>query len=121
MSLNEARIKQQVKKSISIMPTNINLKRIEKVDDGMGGYIEKEIDVATFDVFVDDSNHSIYLDRMNEAGTITRTRSITLLAVCEGFEIKDNDYFEAKGRKHKVIYATTLVTDVYNCDLEVIE
>ncbi|MBE6067763.1 MAG: hypothetical protein E7211_08735 [Clostridium lundense] len=120
MSLNEARIKQKVKKSISIMPTNINLKRIEKIDDGMGGYIEQEIDVATFDGLIDDSNHSVYIDRMNEAGTIKRTRSITLLAVCEDFEIKDNDYFEAKGRKYKVAYATTLLADVYNCDLEVI-
>lgn len=120
MSLNEERIKQQVKKAISIKPITINLKRIEKVDDGMNGYIEKETDIATFDVFIDDSNHSIYLDRMNEAGTVKRTRSITLLAVCEGFEIKDNDYFEAKGREYKVVYATTLVSDVYSCDLEVI-
>lgn len=120
MSLNEVRIKQQVKKAISIMPTNIALKRLDKIDDGMSGYIEQETNVATFDGFIDDSNHSIYIDRMNEAGTIKRTRSITLLAVCEGFEIKDNDYFEAKGRKYKVVYATTLVADVYNCDLEVI-
>lgn len=123
MSLNVERIKQQVKKAIAIMPTTINLKRIEKIDDGMGGYIEKEepTNVGTFDGFIDDSKISNLIDKVNDAGTVKINRQITLIAVCEGFEIKDNDYFEAKGRKYKVVYATTLVEGVYNCDLEVIQ
>lgn len=123
MSLNVERIKQQAKKAISIMPTTINLKRIEKIDDGMGGYIEKEepTNVGTFDGFIDDSNTSTLIDRTSDSGTVKINRSITLIAVCEDFEIKDNDYFEARGRKYKVVYATTLVEDVYNCDLEVIK
>lgn len=120
MSLNVERIKNQVKKAIAIMPATINLKRVSKTDDSMGGYIENIIDVATFDGFIDDSNHSIYLDRMNEAGTVKRTRSIGLLAVCEGFEIKNDDYFESDGVKYKVTYPGRIVEGIYNADLEII-
>lgn len=128
MSLNITRLKKQVEKAISINPTVIELKRAEKIDDGMNGFNEIESDVATFNGFIDDSSHSIWQDRMNESGTVQRTRNITLLAVCDNFEIQKDDYFvvgadedfDIEGIKYKVIYPGKIVDGIYNADLEVV-
>lgn len=122
MSLNVERIKQKVKRAITIMPTEITLMRKTNIDDGMGGYIEGNPDtVATFQGFLDDSHKSVWLDIAKDSGTINRTRSIRLLAVCEGFEIKKGDYFEVKGLKYNVTYPGEIIEGVYNADLEVIQ
>lgn len=122
MSLNVEKIKQKVKRATAIKPTDIKLMRKTNIDDGMGGHIEGKPDtVATFQAFLDDSHKSVWLDITKDSGTINRTRSIRLLAVCEGFEIKKGDYFEVKGLKYSVTYPGEIVEGIYNTDLEVIQ
>lgn len=120
MSLNVERIKAKVKKGIAIKPTHITLKRMEKVSNGMRGYTEKEITIAELDVFIDDSKHSIATN-VKEAGSIQRVRSLNMLVVAEGFEIKEGDYFEASNLKYRVTYPGEIISGVYNSDLEVVK
>ncbi|MCY6372462.1 hypothetical protein [Clostridium ganghwense] len=120
MSLNIERIKQQVKRGIAIKPTHIKLIRKEKISNGMRGGKEKPVDVAELDVFIDDSKHSLS-GNLKESGKINRIRSLTMLAVAEGFEIKEGDYFIANEIKYRVTYPGMLVEGVYNSDLEVVK
>lgn len=121
MSLNVTKIQQQVRRAISLRPTNITLKRNMSISDGMGGYIlGPDTPVATFDIFLDDSKHSTLVDKLSDSGSVRKTRQLTLLAICEDFEILDLDTFEVNGRKYQVTYASQIVDKVFNCDLEVI-
>lgn len=121
MSLNEAKIKQQVKRAITLKPTRVQLKRTEQTSNGMRGGTPKEANVAELDIFIDDSKHNLVSESTNEAGAIKKTRGITMIAIAEGFEIKENDYFTANGVKYKVTYPGYLIDGVYNSDLEVVK
>lgn len=117
--MNAERLKVQFKKAISKKPTTIELKRNEFVSNGMHGGSNKEIIVATTDVFIDDFKHSL-ASNTNEAGEIKRIRSITMVAVADGFKIKKDDFFIIDDKKYVVTYHGEVVPDVYNSDLEVI-
>lgn len=121
MSLNVERIKAKVKKVITIKPTHITLMRTEKVSNGMRGGAEKPVTVAELDIFLDDSKHNLLLDNVKESGTVKRTRGLYMLAVAEGFEIKEGDYFEASSLKYRVTYPGEILSGVYNSDLEVVK
>lgn len=119
--INEERIKAKVKKGIAIKPSHIELKRLEKISNGMRGGSPKEVTVAELDVFIDDSKHSLVLEDTKESGSFKRTRGLSMLAVAEGIEIKEGDYFIANGVKYRVTYPGMIIKDVYNSDLEVIK
>jgi len=118
--INVARIKQKVKRAIALKPTHIILMREVKTGNGMRGSKETPDIVAELDCFINDSKHSVWQPQVAESGTIQRIRALTLLAVCEGFEIKKDDYFIANGLKYKVTYPGMIISDVYNSDLEVV-
>ncbi|MBU3131592.1 hypothetical protein KPL40_03935 [Clostridium gasigenes] len=119
--INETRIKQQVKKAISIKPIHIKLMRNEKISNGMRGGSEKPALVKELDVFLDDSKHNLISETTKEAGSFKRTKGISMLAVVDDIEIKEGDYFEVKGSKYRVTYPGMIIRDVYNADLEVIK
>lgn len=119
--INEERIKAKVKKAIAIKPTHITLMRLINKGNGMRGGTPTPDKISELDVFFDDSKHNLLLDNTKESGTVKRTRGIYMIAVAEGFEIKDGDYFEANGAKYKVIYPGLIIKDVYNADLEVVK
>ncbi|NFB55901.1 hypothetical protein EXM89_07330 [Clostridium botulinum] len=119
--MNEEKIKLQAKRSISKRPTSIILMRDIKASNGMRGGTEKPDKVAKLDIFLDDTKHNLLLDNVKEAGTVKRTRGISMFAVTEGIEIKEGDYFEANGYKYIVTYPGMIIKDVYNSDLEVIK
>lgn len=117
--INEARIKAKVKKAIAIKPTHIILNRLEKASNGMRGGKDIETKVAELDIFLDDSKHNLLLDNVKEAGSVKKTRGISMLAVVEGIDIREGDYFLVNGAKYRVTYPGMFIKDVYNSDLEV--
>lgn len=125
MRINEAKIKQQVKKAIAIKPTHIQLKRYEKQSNGMRGGTGQEVDVAELDVFLDHSKHSdsrsMGAKEVSESGELKKIKGIAMIAVTDGFEIKDDDFFIINGLTYKVNYNGLLVKDVYNSAIEVIK
>ena len=119
--INEARIKAKVIRAIAIKPTHITLMRKELVSNGMRGSTEKEVKLIELDIFFEDSKHNLLLDNIKEGGTVRKTRGISMLAVVEGIEIKEGDYFSIGDSKYRIIYPGLLIKDVYNADLEVIK
>mgnify|MGYP000937123252 CR=1 FL=1 len=50
--INTVRIRQQVQRAIDALPSPIDLKRVEWVDDGYGGCtLSEEINVASFNKY----------------------------------------------------------------------
>ncbi|OSA69895.1 hypothetical protein [Clostridium botulinum] len=119
--INETRIKAQAKKNIAKRPTHIILMRKEFVSNGMHGGREKEITVGELDIFLDDTKHNLILDNVKESGTVKRTRGISMFAVVEGIEIKEEDYFTIGNNKYRVTYPGMIIKDIYNSDLEVVK
>ncbi|AUN10678.1 hypothetical protein CF055_00115 [Clostridium botulinum] len=119
--INEARIKMQAKRSIAKSPTHITLMRKEFVSNGMHGGREEEKTVGELDIFLDDTKHNLILDSAKESGTVKRTRGISMFAVVEGIEIKEEDYFTIGNNKYRVTYPGMIIKDIYNSDLEVIK
>ena len=119
--INVERIRKQVQKAINALPTEINLKRISEIPDGYGGYTKGEIDVKTFNAFINFDSPSIVVSN-NDAGDITKLKSITLLAVYDPtFEIQKDDYFTSKGTKYRVRYPLNPYDIYWECELEVIK
>lgn len=120
--INVERIKKQVQKAIATMPTEINLKRLQKTDDGYGGEIEQEIDVATFSAFMEDKASGMQINvTTGDAGTLKRLRNISFIAVYDNsFTIKAGDYFTIKETKYKVRYPSNQYDIFWQCELEVV-
>lgn len=119
--INVERIRKQVRKAIDALPTEIRLKRKEKIDDGYGGYIQQEVDVKTFNAFINFDSPSIVISN-NDSGNITKLKSITLLAVYDAtFEIRKDDYFISNGIKYRVKYPLNPYDIYWECELEVVE
>lgn len=118
--IHEARIKDKVKKAINLKPTHIKLMRPSSISNGMRGTKPSLDFVAEFDALLNDSRHSILQSQAAESGTVQRIRSLTLLAVCDGFEIKKGDCFTFNDLNYKVTYPGMIFTGLYNADLEVI-
>ncbi len=118
--INETRIKEKVKKAIALKPTHIVLMRNKGESNGMRGNKNTSDKVAEFDAFLNDSKHTIWQPQIVESGSVQRIRSLTLLALCEGFEIKKDDYFTANGLNYKISYPGMIFAGLYNADLEVI-
>ena len=120
--INVERIRQQVQKAIDALPSEIDLKRISKVDDGYGGDIESETDVKIFNAFIDfASNKPQIFINTNDSGTITSVKNITLLAAYDlTFIIDKDDYFTYKGIKYNVRYPINQFDIYWECELEVV-
>jgi hypothetical protein len=117
--INIERIKNQVQRAIDTLPVQINLKRLHVIDDGYGGKITSEINVATFNGFLEDNalNPAITI---NDAGTIQTMRNINLTAVInEGYTIETGDYFTVNGTKYIVQYISNQYNIFWLCNLEV--
>ena len=119
--MNVELIQKQVKKAIAIKPTNILLKRIEKVSNGMNGWIETEVEVASLDIFFDDTNRNQLSISIKEPGITQNMRNFKMYAVTENFEIKSEDFFNLNGTKYKVSYPGEVVENVYISDLEMVK
>lgn len=121
--MNIEQIKKRVQKAIDTLPATINLKRLQSVDDGFGGVIENvEVDVATFNAFIDFASNKPHLSiSIGDTGTITQIRNIKLLAVYnDTFEINKGDYFDFKGQKYSIRFAVNNFDIYWECELEAV-
>jgi hypothetical protein len=119
--LNTTRIKLQVERAIKALPSNVELKRLDKVSDGLGGFIKNNTPslVATFEAFIDTSSSSLSIT-LKDAATIKTEKQISLLAVYSSdFEIKEGDFFMLNSKKYKVTSASSQYEIYWECTLEV--
>ncbi|CAM3003008.1 hypothetical protein HAHI6034_10890 [Hathewaya histolytica] len=118
MKLNEKFIKNKVLQAIKIKPTYIVLMRKEKTSNGMRGGKEKKIKVAELDVFFDDFKRNNLFDTFRDSGHVKKVRSLGIICVTEGFQIKEKDYFSIDSQTYVVTYPGEVVKDVYIADIE---
>ncbi|MHC1681389.1 MAG: hypothetical protein AB6733_00250 [Clostridiaceae bacterium] len=117
--INEVRIKQRIKKAISLKPSSVTLMRNEKVSNGMRGGKDSPVTVATFDGLLDDSSHNKVYKVTTDAGVYQNIGAIKFITVVEGFEIQTDDYFTLNGVKYRVTYPGMIFPGLYNAELEV--
>lgn len=123
MAINKERIKKQIQRAISNLPTNIELKRVEEIDLGYDSYEKQEITVATFQSFVDNGGSKLdtRVGTQGDFGKINRIKSISLIAIYdENFEIRIGDYFYLQGLKHRIAYPKNQYGIYWECDVEVV-
>lgn len=121
--ISTERIKNQIEKAINALPTKIDLKRLKKTDEGYGGVIENEIYVATFNGFIDFASNKPQISvTINDAGSISEIKNITLIAVYESsFVIMKNDYFVFSGQKYRIRNSINQFDIYWQCELEAID
>lgn len=121
--INVERLRQQVQKAINALPAEINLKRLMEIDDGYGGSTKDEVEVKTFNAFIDfASNKPSITINTSESGSITSVKNIILLAAYDTtFSIQKDDYFSYKGTNYKIRYPINQFDIYWECELEVIE
>lgn len=116
--MNIEKIKAQAKKGISMKPTTIKLFRVVDGDDGMSE--PSEIPLGELDVLFKDNTRSLAFNS-SDNGISTRIRSLSILVVADGFEIKSNDYFKIDEVKYKIVYPGEIIKGLYNSDIEVVK
>ena len=121
--INIDKIKKAAIKGISLKPTEITLYRsILKPNINLIGSVKEEVEIGTYNVFVDDSkkNISIANGGLEEAGEVFKVLNIFMLIVISDNVICKGDYFILDNNKYTVLYPGELVKDVYNADIEMI-
>lgn len=94
---------RKITKAINVYPTEIDLKREIREDDGMGGYlVTGEKDVKIFRAFLDMSGSSLSV-AFSDGGKVERITKITLLVPFSNeFEILKGDYFKLNNVTYRV-------------------
>lgn len=101
--MNIVSIRQKVKKAISKAPITVQVKRLEKVDDGAGGYLlSKEPTLVTEceGVLNNSSSGGININ-VSSGGIVNKSTGVTFLTVYEeGVEFKKGDFFTIGSQKY---------------------
>lgn len=110
-------LKNKISQAIQKMPTNIALKRFTKEDDGFGGYTTKEVEVATFAVYLNNSKSKLSVTKVDGA-EIRILDKIKFLAVKEDtYVILQKDYFSLNGIKYEIVYPKEMMGAYYEVDV----
>jgi hypothetical protein len=117
--LNASRVKNQVMRLISRMPTDVELRRKQFIEDGIGGLKEVgEIIVGNYQGFfqTESSNLSSILSLTEKTSKIVSKKySIIFVDV----PCNEGDYFMAKGKTFRILDPSD--NGIYQeCELEVI-
>ena len=119
--MNNLYYKKYIEKAINLNPTVITIKRIQKVSDGFGGYIEQEIELPpqTVNIYQKKSQR----EHISDSGTtIGYYIANTEKMLCMGdADVLEGDKFEANGRKYRVSFINNYFDICKQAELEVIE
>ena len=110
-------IKEAALEGIALRPTNITLKRYEKVSNGMNGFRKEEVTVGKFDVFIDDTIRNPNFSN-KESGGVSTVRSLGMIIVTNSLLV--GDFFILNNNKYEVTYPGELVTGVFNADIKIV-
>lgn len=120
--MNLERIRCQVQNAINRLPTEIVLKRIEKLPLEYDGWEEKEIVVTTVNALLDNSKSSLHVALETDIAEVKRVKRLSLIIIYnKTFEVKIGDYFILDGIKHEIIYPKNNYNLYWECDVEVIK
>lgn len=123
MVLNITSIKKSVEKAISTSPTNINLMRENRIDDGYGGYY---LDTKNPHIII--FNNDIYLNEVSatkndtlitEGGRVDKINGVSAIIPIGNYEIKEGDFFIKDDKKYTVKFATNIYQAYWSVDWEV--
>lgn len=122
MALNKMRIRKQIVKAIQKLPSEVELRRVEKVGP-IYSYTEEEVTVATFDCFLDRSESDVKsgVSLTTEASEVKIAAKIGIITVwLDTFEIREGDFFYLDGLKHVIVYPKNNYDIYWDCDIEVV-
>lgn len=112
---------KKIAKAIEVYPSTIELKREQRTDDGMGGYIIDGVeDVATFKAFLDCQKSSISVS-ISEGGKVVNYSNIRLIVpYSNDFKILKGDTFSLDGVTYRVKNPNLQLDVCYLAELEVL-
>lgn len=112
--------KKYIEKLISFDPTTVNITRIEKTDDGYGGYTETIITITEIVTFYQKrSNRQMISDNGVSVGYMAT--SIEKILTDFDADILEGDTFKANGREYKVLFVNSYIGICKQIELEVIK
>lgn len=112
--------KKYIERLINFDPTTINITRIEKTDDGYGGYTETERTIAeTVTFYQKKSNRQIVTDTGVNVGHMAS--SVEKILTKFEADILEGDTFKANGREYKVLFVNPYIGICKQIELEVIK
>lgn len=112
--------KKYIEKLINFDPITVNITRIEKTDDGYGGYTETERTITEIVTFYQKrSNRQI----INDNGVSVGYMATSIEKILTTFEadIKEGDKFKANGREYNVLFVNPYLDICKQIELEVIK
>lgn len=112
--------KKYIEKLIESNPTTINITRIEKVDDGYNGYIEKPVEITETVTFYEKRSNR---ETVSESGVTIgyMATSIEKILAKANTDIIEGDTFKANGREYKVLFVNQYLDICKQIELEVIK
>lgn len=110
--------KKYIEKLINDNPTTINITRIIKIDDGLGGYTKEEVDITETVTFYDRKSRR---EVITDYGKTYTGVSITKILAKGNADIIRGDKFTVNGTKYKVLFPQDYRGICKQVELEVIE
>lgn len=108
--LNVVSIRQKVAKAIAKAPTEVDVKRYVKQDDGVGGYIlaTEPVSVTTCVGLLNNSGQ--LKEAVSTGGLVSIASGGTFTTIYEdGIQFKKGDFFITKGKKYTVLQAVNIL------------
>lgn len=119
--MNAEKIKLSMIRAIAASPTNVEIKRIPKVSDGMNGFKNgSEITVVEIDAFLDESKAKLNtLNSIDDSGVTRKIEGIELLVPYGNYELKIGDYFSHNNTKYTIRLPINMYDIFWQCTVEV--
>lgn len=116
--MNVKYYKKYIDKLIESNPTTINITRIEKIDDGYNGHIEKPIAISETVTFYDRKSRR---EVVTDYGTSYVGVSVTKILAKGDADIIKGDSFIVEGNEFKVLFVDSYFDICKQIELEVIK
>lgn len=119
--INKQLMIRKITNAINVYPSQIELKREIREDDGMGGYIVTGVDdVATFKAFFNNAGSSLSIS-FSDGGKVEKVSKSTLVVpYSDDFKIMKGDLFTLDSIDYKVSNPNLQLGICYLAELEVI-
>lgn len=113
--------RKYIEKAIHANPTEITIRRIQRIPDGFDGWIEEEVTLPAQTVTI--YTKKAHRERMNDSGTTVgyMVSSLEKMLCAFDADIMQGDKFTANGREYKVTFVNDYLGICKQAELEVIQ
>lgn len=122
MGANREFLIKRLIQCIDVYPSKIDLKRENRVDDGMGGYtIEGYTNVASFNAFLNTKSSSLSI-KVSDGARVENLNKVTLIVpFSKEYELMKGDIFILGDVTYRIKNPNPQLDVCYVAELEVIE